>query len=162
VRRKGQERILSLISVSTVKSETSYNGHTDTAASIWPLIAVADWIGGVLAEMMRAVITARGHLEWNGGDLPVDGELFLSSASLRVKLITSHDSQNTLSRSSDLASPGRPTALAIERFCSLCRITRNAHSACERQSIDSRRLPGSQSYYLGQGKCHGCPRQRRC
>jgi hypothetical protein len=44
------------------------------SASVWHLITVADWVGGVLAEMMRSVIFARGQLEWLDGDLPVDGE----------------------------------------------------------------------------------------
>ena len=52
----------------------------DMAASVWPLIAVADWVGGVLAEMMRSVISARGQLEWTDGVLSTDSEL-----SMRLK-----------------------------------------------------------------------------
>lgn len=48
--------------------------RADGVASVWPLIRVADWVGGVLAEMMRSVIFARGQLEWTDGELPEDSE----------------------------------------------------------------------------------------
>jgi hypothetical protein len=35
---------------------------------------VAEWVGGVLAGMMRSVISAHGQLEWLDGDLSLDGE----------------------------------------------------------------------------------------
>jgi len=38
------------------------------------LITVADWVGGVLAEMMRYVVFAKGQLEWSNGELPEDSE----------------------------------------------------------------------------------------
>jgi hypothetical protein len=39
------------------------------------LITVADWVGGVLAEMMRSVIFARGQLEWSDGELSEESKL---------------------------------------------------------------------------------------
>lgn len=39
------------------------------SASVWPLITIAEWVGGILAEMLRSVISTRGQLEWSDGDL---------------------------------------------------------------------------------------------